>query len=121
MFLQAHKFNVARARTLYELALEANPQHLQTLLALGTLEGRAGQVEKGMGHLRKGLGLDPNNKYFQHAIAQMERHHGSREVIFFTLLSICNIPKSNAQQVCRCTDGKIPWQLRGDLLHHAFY
>ena len=83
--MQANKFNISRARALYELALEADPQHLQTLLALGSLEGRAGYAERGMGHLQKGLGLDPNNKYFQHAIAQLERHHGSKEVTPYTV------------------------------------
>lgn len=84
--MQAHKYNVSRARALYELALEADPEHLQTLLALGSLEGRAGHVDRGLRHLQKGLSLDPHNKYFQHAAAQLERHHGSREVSSNSLL-----------------------------------
>lgn len=78
--MQANRFNISKARSLYEAALETDPNHLQTLLALGSLEGRAGNVERGMGHLQKGLNVQPGNKYFQHAVAQLQRHHGSKEV-----------------------------------------
>lgn len=77
---QANRFNIPKARALYEQALQADPRHLQTLLALGSLEGRAGNVEKGKGHLIQGLQQRPLDKHFTHALAQLYRNHGNKEV-----------------------------------------
>ena len=88
---QANRSNIARARTLYELALEADPQHLQSLLGLGSLEARAGSVDRGLALLHDGLRLQPGNKQIRHMIAQWQRKHGEREV---------NIKAQCRQTVC---------------------
>lgn len=62
------------------MALEADPQHLQSLLGLGSLEARAGNIERGLHLLHEGLRLQPDNKQFRHMIAQWERKHGAKEV-----------------------------------------
>ena len=80
--MQAGRSNITRARALYELALEADPQHLQSLLGLGSLEARAGSVDQGLRLLHEGLRLQPDNKQFRHMIAQWQRKHGEREVSF---------------------------------------
>ena len=78
--MQADRSNITRARALYELALEADPQHLQSLLGLGSLEARAGSVDRGLRLLQEGLRLQPDNKQFRHMVAQWQRKHGEREV-----------------------------------------
>ena len=78
--MQADRSNITRARALYELALEADPKHLQSLLGLGSLEARAGSVDRGLRLLHEGLRLQPDNKQFRHMIAQWQRKHGEREV-----------------------------------------
>ncbi len=78
--LQANRSNIPRARSLYELALEADPQHLQSLLGLGSLEARAGDVNRGLKLLHDGLRLQPGNKQIRHSIAQWQRQHGEKEV-----------------------------------------
>ena len=77
---QASRSNIPRARALYELALQADPHHLQSLLGLGSLEARAGSVERGLKLLQDGLRLQPGNKQIRHCIAQWQRKHGERQV-----------------------------------------
>lgn len=78
--MQADRSNITRARALFELALEADPQHLQSLLGLGALEARAGSGDRGLRLLQEGLRLQPDNKQLRHAMAQWQRKHGEREV-----------------------------------------
>ena len=78
--LQASRSNITRARALYELALQADPHHLQSLLGLGSLEARAGSVERGLKLLQDGLRLQPGNKQIRHSMAQWQRKHGERQV-----------------------------------------
>ncbi len=89
LVLQANRSNITRARTLYELALEADPHHLQSLLGLGSLEARSGNVDRGLKLLHDGLRLQPGNKQIRHGIAQWQRKHGEREVSFRCSGSAC--------------------------------
>lgn len=78
--MQADRSNITRARALFELALEADPHHLQSLLGLGALEARAGSGDRGLRLLQEGLRLQPDNKQIRHALAQWQRKNGDREV-----------------------------------------
>lgn len=96
--MQADRSNIPRARALYELALEADPQHLQSLLGLGSLEARAGSVDRGLRLLQEGLRLQPDNKHFRHMVAQWQRKHGEREVSF--LQPVCSTPLEARTLTC---------------------
>ena len=112
---QANRSNIARARTLYELALEADPQHLQSLLGLGSLEARAGSVDRGLALLHDGLRLQPGNKQIRHMIAQWQRKHGEREV---SIKAQCR--QSGCLSVCLsvCALANKAWQKRGEQQRH---
>lgn len=110
---QAGKSNITRARALYELALEADPQHLQSLLGLGSLEARAGSVDRGLRLLREGLRLEPDNKQFRHMIAQWQRKHGERGVSFVPACPACRY------MLCTKTSGQVCMLSTPAILHGA--
>ena len=71
--MEAQRRNIARARKLFQQALEADPQHTQSLVGLGQLEARAGNAATALSLYRQGLQLRPRSTHLLSSLAHLHK------------------------------------------------